>query len=63
MQLFTSARSSDIENAPGLLRFAFAIDPVNPLFGLAAVCALALERRNQKFGNLSRFVGLGQSAL
>ena len=35
MQLFTGARGGDIEEAAGLVQFAFVTQAIDPLFGFA----------------------------
>ena len=62
MQFFAGAGRGHIENAPIFLRFAVAIDAIDPLFGCAALGAFGLQGCDEEFGDLSGFVRLGESA-
>ena len=63
MQLFACAGGGDIENAARLLRFSFAANPVDPLPGFAAIVAFELQRSDEEFGEVIRFIRFCDAAL
>jgi hypothetical protein len=62
VKLFAGAGGGHVKNASLLLGFALAINPIHPLLGCAAICALALKRRDEELGNLPGVVRLLESA-
>ena len=58
MELVAGAGGGYVEDAAGFLRFAVAIDAIDPLLGGAAVGALGLKGGDEKLGDFGGAVGL-----
>ena len=58
MQFLAGASGGNVENAAGLLRFAVAINAINPGLRLPGILAFRLQWCDEEFGNFGARVGV-----